>query len=284
MSEAAASKLGAAMSKIVLGRIMVDKLILPAMPAIAMKCMQILKEPVFHQKKLMNQIESDPLLAALVVRAGNSAAMGGGAHFSLDQCVSRLGVQRLKALVVEYASREIFSSRDRKIAEAAKRVWDHSVAVAKLSRDIAALVGLEDPDACYQAGLLHDVGKPILAAFLLDAERQSSTGKLVDYDTWGQIVELHHRPIGVALATEWKLPEAIADGIRDCSDYDSGDRGSVANVVRFANALAKREGFATGPVDAADLDALIMVGRSMVGANEDIIDRLVKSLHSAPQA
>jgi putative nucleotidyltransferase with HDIG domain len=283
MSDAAAAKLGQTMERIVLGRIMVDRLVLPAMPVTAMKCLAILKDAVFHQKKLMAQIETDPLLAALVVRHGSSAAMG-NSHGSLDQCVSRLGVQRLKALVVEYASREIFSSRDRKIAEASKKVWDHSVAVAKLSRDIAALVGHEEPDACYQAGLLHDVGKPILAAFLLEAERQSPTGKLVDSETWTQVIETSHRAVGVALATEWKLPESITAGIRDCSDYDSGDRGSVSNIVRFANALAKREGFATGPVDAADLDALIMVGRSMIGANEQIIDRLVKSLHAAPAA
>jgi putative nucleotidyltransferase with HDIG domain len=281
MSDAAAVKLSAAMERIVLGRIMVDKLVLPAMPATAMKCLAILKDSVFHQKKLMTQIESDPLLAALIVRAGNTASYG-GSQGSLDQCVSRLGVQRLKGLVVEYASREIFTSRDRKIAETMKKIWDHSVAVAKLSRDIAALVGHEEPDACYQAGLLHDVGKPILAAFLLEAEKQSPTGKLVDHETWSQVIETSHRAVGVALAVEWKLPDGVTAGIRDCSDYDGANRACVSNVVRFANALAKREGFATGPIDAADVDALIMVGRSMVGANEEIIDRLVKSLHAAP--
>lgn len=275
-------KLAETLEKIVTGRIMVEKLVLPAMPAIAMRCLQILKEPAFNQKKLLTQIESDPLLAALIVRHANSAAFGASTP-SLDQSIARLGVQRLKAIVVEFASREIFSSKDRKIADAVKKVWEHSIAVAKLSRDIAALTGQADADLCYQAGLLHDVGKPILAAFMLDAERQSPTGKFVDFETWRSVIEAAHRNVGVALATEWKLPEEITAGIRDCSDYDAAKRGCVSNIVRFANALAKREGFATGPVDTADLDAMIMVGRSMIGANEALIDRLVKSLHASSQ-
>lgn len=49
-------------------------------------------------------------------------------------------------------------------------------------------------------------------------------------------------------------------------------------MVRFANALAKREGYTTGPVDASDIDALIMIGRSMIGADDAVIDRLAAGL------
>jgi HD-like signal output (HDOD) protein len=81
------------------------------------------------------------------------------------------------------------------------------------------------------------------------------------------------RRSGVAVAAEWKLPEAITEAIRDCSDYDGADRTSVANIVRLANALAKREGYTTGPIDAADIEAMIMVGMSMLGGDTSVVDR-----------
>jgi hypothetical protein len=49
-------------------------------------------------------------------------------------------------------------------------------------------------------------------------------------------------------------------------------------VVRFANALAKRGGFATGPFDLEELEARIEVGRSMIGADDAEIQLLVSGL------
>jgi len=51
-------------------------------------------------------------------------------------------------------------------AEANRKIWDHSVAVARLARDLASYVGRRDADAYYLAGLLHDIGKPVVAAML----------------------------------------------------------------------------------------------------------------------
>jgi HD-like signal output (HDOD) protein len=94
------------------------------------------------------------------------------------------------------------------------------------------------------------------------------------------VIEAAHRKIGVAVATEWKLPDAITSAIRDCSDYDGNDRTSIGNVVRLANALAKREGYTTGPIDAADIEAMIMVGMSMLGGDNSVVDRLVNNIGS----
>jgi putative nucleotidyltransferase with HDIG domain len=154
--------------------------------------------------------------------------------------------------------------------------------VALLARDIAALIGNIEPDTCYLAGLLHDIGKPVLGAMMLEIDRKlgRQTPDWIDLPAFVQIIESSHRKVGVAVATEWKIPDAITAAIRDCSDYDGGDRASVANVVRLSNALAKREGYTTAPVDAADIEAMIMVGMSMLGADNTVVDRLVVNLES----
>ena len=273
-------KLVGELGRIVLGRIASGRLVLPVMPEVAQKCLALVRDPKFQQKRLTSELEREPLLAASILRSSMTAASGGGGVKTLDQAVSSLGVAKLKSLLVEFMTREMFRSNDKRIQAATLKVWEHSVAVAVLARDIAALTSGANSDTCYLAGLLHDVGKPILVAMLLEAEKKLSKDKpgWLDVGIWTSTVEQVHRKVGTALAVEWKLPEEVTAGIRDCSEYDTANRGGAANVVRFANALAKREGYATGPVDAADLDALIMIGRSMIGADDAVIERLVAGL------
>jgi putative nucleotidyltransferase with HDIG domain len=276
-------RLGSELERIVLERVANNRLILPAMPAVPQRCLEILRDPDFNVRKLVKELEAEPVLALLVIRAANSAAQArSGSTQALDQAVVRIGARQLKMLITEYAVNEIFESSNRQLKDANRKVYEHSLVVALLSRDIAALVGNVEPDTCYLAGLLHDIGKPVLTAMMLEVDRKlsRSTPGWIDLPAWTQIVEGSHRKVGVAVASEWKLPDSITAAIRDCSDYDSGDRTSVGNVVRLANALAKREGYVTGPIDAADIEAMIMVGMSMLGGDTSVVDRLVTNVRT----
>jgi len=277
------NKLGAELERIVLERVANNRLILPAMPSVPQRCLEILRDPDFNVRKLVKELESEPVLALLVIRAANTAGQArGGATQALDQAAVRIGARQLKTLITEYAVNELFESSNRQIKDANRRVWEHSLVVALLSRDIAALVGNVEPDTCYLAGLLHDIGKPVLSAIILEVDRKigRATPGWIDLTSWTTIIETSHRKVGVAVATEWKLPDAISAAIRDCSDYDGADRTSVGNVVRLANALAKREGYTTGPIDAADIEAMIMVGMSMLGGDTSVVDRLVTGVRA----
>ena len=61
-------------------------------------------------------------------------------------------------------------------------------------------------------------------------------------------------------------------------DYDNSDRTSLVNAVVFSNALAKKCGVYVGSVDAEDVDAIVMIGRSLIGVNDEVIKTLTKSL------
>jgi putative nucleotidyltransferase with HDIG domain len=276
-------KLASELERIVLDRVASNRLVLPAMPTVPQRCLDILRDPDFNVRKLVKELEAEPVLALLVVRAANTASYGrGGGSQALDQAVVRIGARQLKTLITEYAVNELFESSNRQLKEANRKVWEHSVVVALLARDIAALVGNIEPDTCYLAGLLHDIGKPVLGAMMLEVDRKlgRATPGWIDLSGWTQVIESSHRKVGLAVATEWKLPDAITSAIRDCSDYDGADRTSVGNVVRLANALAKREGYTTGPIDAADVEAMIMVGMSMLGGDTSVVDRLVNNIGS----
>ena len=160
--------------------------------------------------------------------------------------------------------------------------------MALLARDASAILGNGlDSDSAYLSGLLHDVGKPIIGSFLLEAEKMLTAGRHAEWISsgdWMKTVGECHRPIGVALVEKWQMPKDIVNCVRDCTEYDPSNRLSISNVVRFVNALCKREGLYVGPVDAADVDALVMIGRSLLGLNEEVVARLCENLKDRVRA
>jgi len=277
-------RLSSQLEQIILAKIAHDKLAVATMPAIAARCLAALKDANVTLKRLISIIEQDPVIAARVFRLANSAAYGGGGALkTLETAVARLGLAKLRTLLIEVSARQIFESRDPRIARATRGLWEHSLAVALIARDLSALAGREaDMDTAYLCGLLHDVGKPIVASMLLEAERLTMAAERsaswMTSDDWIKAVERSHRAVGVALAQRWQLPEHIVAAIRDCSDFDNADRHAPANYVRFANAVAKREGFHVGAIDSDDVMALIMIGRSLLEVNDDILGKLTATL------
>jgi putative nucleotidyltransferase with HDIG domain len=273
---------------LVLRRLEADELILPVLSSQATKCMDLVRRPDYTVNKVAEILETDPILAARILRVVNSAAQGARQPITnLQSAVARLGSRGVYSAVVEATAASVFESRDARIAQATKGLWQHSVAVAVASRDLAILANIGDPEDCYLAGLLHDVGKPVLAVLMLDAEKQitaRSTRAWLDSAEWLRAIARSHRKVGVSLATRWQLPENIVRGIAESGDYDPADRRSVANVVRFANAVAKDQGFYVGHMDKEEVNALIMIGRSLLELDDGAIKRISAGLVQKMQA
>jgi putative nucleotidyltransferase with HDIG domain len=266
--------------KIVLERIASDRLTIPAPPSVAEKCLAMLRDGDVGMKQIGMTLERDPLLAAQIMRAASSSAYAGRVATTVQQAAARLGSQKLKTLVIELTARSLFQSRDPRISSACASVWMHSRAVAVLARDFAALTGSSEADECYLAGLLHDIGKPIIAGMLLEAERALGRdhNMWLEPKVWLDAVQGTHRHVGIAVAEKWRLAENVCRSIRDSSDYDAVHRKSVANYVCFANAVSKAEKMGVGEVDLEEVNALVVVGRSLLGIDEELMKRVCKDL------
>jgi len=270
---------------IVLKRVEKDNLVIPSMPEVATRCLELLRSEDVDLRLVAKLIERDPVLATRLLRQANSAAGGGDGTLNIQQATTRVGSRAVRTLILDASAQQLFRSRDPRIAGTARQLWEHSLAVALLSRDLAAIQGGLDAEAAYLAGLVHDVGKPVAAAILLEAERASDKTRFtLTADSWLAVVQGVHRTIGLALVEKWRLPDSVAQAIRESSEYDVTNRQSLGNIVCFANGVAKLQGIYPGAVDKEDAQSLLMVGRSLLGLDDEVISRLSTGLRARVEA
>lgn len=276
-----AAKLGDELRQICIKRIASDTLVIPTIPTVVQKAQELLREGDAGLKRAGELFEQEPFLAARALRLAGGKMATSGKRVTLADALNRLGPRGVKQLLSDATSQKVHVSRDPEIASAMRKIWEHGVAVGTLARDVLALSGQADSDAAYLAGLLHDVGKPVVVSLLAEAERQTTelyNRGWIGSQEWVEVVARAHRPVGLALAEKWQFPEQVVKCMQDGLDYDNADRTSLANAVCFANALAKKTGVYVGNVDPEDVDAIVMIGRSLIGVNDEVLRTLTKGL------
>jgi putative nucleotidyltransferase with HDIG domain len=276
------------LTDIILKRLDSDNLLVPAMPAIAVQCMRLLEDPNQTFRRVGELVGKDPLLASRVLRLANSAAFPGRTPATtLEQAIPRMGTEGLKLALVHYSMYQAFSSRDARIQSAFRAIWEHSLAVALIAKEIAGQMAGQDavdPGVAYLAGLLHDVGKPVVAALLLEAEKLASVHKSalpwISHNVWRQVVDRSHRNIGVALSRRWQLPAEISSAVEKCAAYDTVAPRTYSNIVCLANAFAKQQGLYAGDVDAKQVGEVVTEGKRLLGLSDEAMTLLCADLYS----
>ncbi len=275
-------RVGEELARIILERVREGRLVLPAMPQTIAKTMELINNTDLSFADLAAVLETDPLLAPQILRVANSPAyMGSAKAVNLMQAIGRVGLQQLRVLMLEVSAHQLFQSRNRKIRRAFASLWDYSLAVASLSRELCKAVGGSiDPSTAYLAGLLHEVGRPVAATLLLEAEKHLPGAKQawMNDSIWFGIVESCQRDVGAALARTWELSAEVVASIESL-EYDLAFPCSCANVVRLASAMARKQGLlATNTMGDGGLQDTIDTGRLVMQLSDDTLTGVAATL------
>ena len=275
------------LTDIIFERLEHDGLLLPAMPAVAARCMHVIDDPNQDFKSVANLVGKDPILAVHVLRLASSAAFPSRSPATtLEQAISRLGIEGLRLAICQFSMYRAFSSKDERIQAAFQGIWEHSLAVALIAKEIAGQLegpGHPDPSNLYLVGLLHDIGKPVVASLLLETEKlmavQKSRVPWISHAIWRQVVDRSHRNVGVALARRWNLPGCVGDAIEKCVGYDNAVPLAPANVVCLANAFAKAHGLYAGDFDVDQVTALLVEGKELLDLPDEALALLCAGIY-----
>ena len=137
--------------------------------------------------------------------------------------------------------------------------WKHSLAVAVTSKNIAQRAGLESPDNCFVGGLLHDVGKVILAQYFQDlfvkVWSRMQNQYVSFYEAELDELPVDHAKIGAHLAERWALPQGLIDALRWHHEFQPDiPNANFVMIIYLANILVNC--YDENPDCAIDLTAI----------------------------
>ncbi|MBA54179.1 MAG: hypothetical protein CMK89_06975 [Pseudomonadales bacterium] len=141
-----------------------NKLVLPSLPEVAVRIRKMIDDGTNSAKKISQAVNTDPSIAAKLIKAANSPLFRGTKEFETSaQAIVRLGMQTTKQLVTSFTLKELFKANAPLLKQRMDGLWQHSIEIAAICYVLAKNVRGLDPDQGMLAGLLHDIGVvPIL--------------------------------------------------------------------------------------------------------------------------
>lgn len=247
----------------------IDKL--PTLPATYQRLVECLKRPDSSMDDVAKIIAMDPSMSARLLKVVNSAYFGLAKPVAeVARAGTLLGLDRLMALVL---GQGLFSGAEapRVPGFSLEALWSHSIATATAAHRIAQEEKLdkETVAAAFLAGMLHDIGKLVLAMGMpneyarvleLSRGRPGSEPELEALE-----LKATHPDVGAYLVGLWGLPNSIAEAIAYHEDPSQalGSFG-LPGIVHVADRIANHPEI-TDPASAdlyLNLDYLRKHGRA----------------------
>lgn len=193
--------------RIVVDALTHDRLTLPTLPEVALRIQDLLRNDEVSIARVVKEIQSDPALTVRLIRVANSAAMRGGRSVdSIQQAVTRLGLQYTRLLVNGLVLEQMFRSSNPALKERLGQCWRESVEVAALARALAAQCTLLQPELAMLAGLVHRIGTlPILRMAESHADA-IPTAAVLD-----EVIDALAPRVGSMVLRAWHFPVELVD-------------------------------------------------------------------------
>lgn len=159
-------------------------------------------------------IKRDPGFAAHILKYANSGAyLLPHAIFTVDQAVRTIGLRPLKGLCLALP---VFTKYSH--VAGIRETWEHCRATAICSQVVARKIRFSDPDLAETAGLLHDIGKIVLAVsagdfFQLQLQIADAREREPDWVQEKKVLGFGHSFIGAWFARKFRLPPVLVEGI-----------------------------------------------------------------------
>ena len=268
----------------------------PSLPATYVQIEDELAMPEPSVKRISEIIARDMGMTAKVLQMINSGLFGLRNRVdSVAQAVALLGLETIQSLVLTI---HVFSKFNPNLLHALgiEGIWSHSQAVSELARRITVLqVSREGeladrklPEQAGIAGLLHDVGKLIIAKALpFDFKKLQMMRETTRVPLWqAERAQLGttHEEVGAYLLGLWGLPDVIVEAVAWHHRPAETQYCTLSPLaaVHVANALLHQKQTAcssSGVVD--DLDTTFLERAGLIGylsAWEALRDEVVREL------
>lgn len=176
---------------------------LPLLSPASRKAYEACLDPDISYDKLERLISQDASLAATVLQNANTVRYSGAKHVeTVGDAISRVGLQGLRDILMVASAQRLLRIPGSEWRT--ERLQARGPAVGHCARQVATILGV-DGEACFVAGLLHDLGWP--AAYEAGRRLKRALPREI-VETEGGLLQLaafSHESVGSRLATRWNL-------------------------------------------------------------------------------
>lgn len=209
-----------ALSTILVEKINNDTLVLPTLPAIALKVRKAADDPDINLNAMGDVIGQDPSLSARMIKIANSAYMGRSVKVtSISQAVTRIGLRQIKNISTALAMEQLFVSKNDVVARYLQQEWANTVNIVANSMAVLQLYIARTKkremsmDTMTLAALVHNIG---VLPILTEAERHPEV--FANPSFLEVAIDKLAGRIGASIMTEWGFGETFVNVSKNWKD------------------------------------------------------------------
>lgn len=229
---------------------------LPSFPTLYLEILQEIESPQSSIQGIAAIVAKDPAITAKVLQVANSAAYGLAERVTDPvEAVQQLGMTTVRSLVL---SAQVYDSYapGRMAKFSADALWNRLMKCADLARTILRRDGatVTDAEDAFTAGMLHDIGKLMLAdslpAEFAEAIELAAREKIPQVQAEQAVLGADHAGLAAYLFGLWGLPASIVEAVafHHAPQRSELKQCSTLTAVHVASSMLAEPGSA--PVDS----------------------------------
>lgn len=251
---------------------------LPPLPEAIAEVLTMLGQDGLHGASLARVVSRDPVLAGATLKLANSSFFGlAGRIGGMHDAITLIGVNAVRNMLLILGMRNALKPTSDRFDT--QGFWLHALETAAAARELARARGMCGDEA-FLAGLMHDLGKLLIACAApeqfeaIEAHRLARSGICADAEaaTGG----IDHERAGELLAQAWRLPEVLACTMSRHHAPVAAD-ADLVHVVHLANLLAH---LALGEEAKEPAPRLQAVSWQRLSPSEGDLKRALKAVRS----
>lgn len=218
---------------------------LPSLGSINKALQGLLLTEARYTAQIAEIIRRDPSLTSRLLRLVNSVYFGLTTPVnSIEEAVFYLGVRQIRQLAMVTPVIEDFQRLTKQCNFPWREFWQHCIGSALLTREVTVNVPGPTDDSDYVAGLVHDIGKIVMAWSFPDhfaeIHRQALTGTRAVSDIEDEVLGINHSELGAQYLERHRLPEIMIISARyhHCAEQAPQFRHTIA-AVQLADLLLR---------------------------------------------
>ena len=192
---------------------------LPSLSSINKALQGLLQAEQRYSAHISEIVRRDPSLTSRLLRLVNSVYYGLATPVSsIEEAVFYLGVRQIRQLTTVTPIIEDFQRLSRQCVFPWRQFWQHCIGTAILTREVVSLAQTPTDESDYVAGLVHDVGKIIMAWSFPDhfaeIHRQAELGQRDLVEIENEVLGIDHGELGALYLERHRLPELMVNAVR----------------------------------------------------------------------